>query len=83
MKKLLLRAFLLLLALLMVIPFAGCQETPKPQETNPVTTPSTDPDTDSMGSEPTDTDPTGETNPQEGPDLPEKNYGNREFLMVI
>ena len=76
MKKMMLRAFLLLLALLMVIPFAGCQETPAPQETNPVT----DPDTDPTGSDP-ETDP--ETDPQEGPDLPEKNYGNREFLMVI
>ena len=76
MKKLILRAFLLLLTLLMVIPFAGCQETPAPQETSPVT----DPDTDPTGSDP-ETDP--ETDPQEGPDLPEKNYGNREFLMVI
>ncbi|MBQ1261659.1 MAG: hypothetical protein IIY01_01890, partial [Clostridia bacterium] len=73
MKKLILRAFLLLLTLLMVIPLASCQETPAPQETDPVT----DPDTDPTGSDP-ETDP--ETDPQEGPDLPEKNYGNREFL---
>ncbi|MBQ1963175.1 MAG: hypothetical protein II369_03555 [Clostridia bacterium] len=78
MKKMLLRAFLLLLALLMVIPFAGCQETPKPQETNPVTTPSTDPDTDGAGSEPTDTEPE-----ENGPNLPEKNYNKEEFTILM
>ncbi|MBQ5833200.1 MAG: hypothetical protein IIW36_00150, partial [Clostridia bacterium] len=78
MKKMLLRAFLLLLALLMVIPFAGCQETPKPQETNPVTTPSTDPDTDPTGSNPTDTEPE-----ENGPNLPEKNYNKEEFTILM
>ena len=63
-KKLILRAFLLLLTLLMVIPFAGCQETPEPQETNPVTDPAeTDPSTDPSGTDP-ETDP--ETNPESG-----------------
>ena len=46
-KKLTLRAFLLLLAILMVIPLASCQETPTPQETDPATDPAeTDPTTD-------------------------------------
>ena len=84
MKKLILRAFLLLLALLMVIPFAGCQETPTPQETNPVTGPNeTDPNTDPNETDP-NTDPT-DTDPEagEGPNLPQKHYGNTEFLMVI
>ncbi|MBQ5833203.1 MAG: hypothetical protein IIW36_00165 [Clostridia bacterium] len=78
MKKLLLRALLLVLALLMVIPFAGCQETPKPQETNPVTDPATDPtDTDPAGTAPTETEPA-----EKIPDLPARNYNNEEFIIL-
>ena len=74
MKRLILRVFLLLLTLLMVIPFAGCQETPAPQETNPETDPAgSDPETD-----PTETDP-GE---EEGPVLPVKNYNNDAFVIL-
>ena len=83
-NKVILRAFLLLLAILMVIPFAGCENTPDPQETDPVTTPSTDPtDTDPAGTEPTDTDPTDTEPTEEGPALPEKNFNNREFTILI
>ena len=71
MKKLILRAFLLLLAILMVIPFAGCRETPTPQETDPVTDPA---DTDFAESEPA---------AEEGPRLPETGYGGSEFLLLI
>ncbi len=78
MKKMILRAFLLLLVLLMGIPFVGCQETPKPQETNPVTTPSTDPDTDGAGSEPTDTEPE-----ENGPNLPDVSFNGTEFTILI
>ncbi|MBQ5833201.1 MAG: hypothetical protein IIW36_00155 [Clostridia bacterium] len=81
-NKVILRAFLLLLAILMVIPFAGCENTPKPQETNPVTTPSTDPDTDPTGSTPTDTEPT-DTDPQEGPNLPDMTFPGTEFTLLI
>ena len=77
MKKLILRAFLLLLALLMVIPFAGCQKTPTPQETDPVTGPAdTDPATDPEGTDP-------ETDPTEGPVLPEVTFGGSEFTILI
>ena len=83
MKKLTLRAFLLLLALLMVIPFAGCQEAPTPQETDPVTGPAdTDPDTNPS----TDPEKDPETDPEEGkdgPTLPEKNYGGEEFTILM
>ncbi|MBQ5661710.1 MAG: hypothetical protein IIV17_01580 [Clostridia bacterium] len=80
MKKLTLRAFLLLLALLMVIPFAGCQETPEPQDTDPVTDPAeTNPSTDPSGTNP-ETDP--ETNP-EGPVLPDKKFTGTEFTILI
>lgn len=49
MKKHSLRALLLLLALLTVIPFAGCRETPAPAETEPA---------ESLpGTEPTETSP--------------------------
>ena len=84
MKKLIFRAFLLLLALLTVIPFSGCQEAPDPQDTDPVTDPSTDPtDTDPSGTEPTDTEPT-DTEPEEvGPALPERNYGGEEFTILM
>ena len=80
MKKLILRAFLLLLALLMVIPFAGCQKTPTPQETDPVTGPAdTDPATDPEGTDP-ETDPEAG---KDGPTLPEKNYGGEEFTILM
>ena len=86
MKKLILRAFLLLLALLTVIPLAGCQEAPTPQETDPVTGPAeTDPDTNP----PTDPEKKPETDPEtdpgaeEGPDLPDKNFAGREFTILI
>ena len=82
MEKPIFRAFLLLLALLTVIPLAGCQEAPDPQDTDPVTEPATDPtDTDPAGTEPTDTEPT-DTKPEEGPDLPERNYNNEEFIIL-
>lgn len=83
-NKLLLRSFLLLLALLMVIPFVGCENTPDPQDTDPVTTPSTDPDTDPAGSDPTDTDPT-DTDPVDDEELslPERNYGGEEFTILM
>ena len=74
-----LRTLLLLLALLTVIPLASCQETPTPQETDPVTGPAdTDPATDPS------TDP--ETDPEagkDGPTLPEKNYGGEEFTILM
>ena len=85
MKKLILRALLLLLALLTVIPLAGCQETPTPQETDPVTgpadtDPSTDPSTDPEKNP--ETDP--ETDPaEEGPELPEVTFGGSEFTILI
>ena len=79
MKKPMLRTLLLLLALLTVIPLASCQETPTPQETDPVTGPAdTDPATDPS------TDP--ETDPEagkDGPTLPEKNYGGEEFTILM
>ena len=79
MKKLTLRAFLLLLAILMVIPFTGCQETPTPQETDPVTDPAeTDPTTDPS----TDPETDPETNP-EGPNLPDEKFNGTEFTILI
>ena len=84
MKKLIFRAFLLLLALLMVLPFAGCQEAPDPQETDPVTDPATDPtDTDPAGTEPTDTAPTDTEPTEEGPDLPDVRFNGTEFTILI
>ena len=74
MKKLILRAFLLLLTLLMVIPLAGCQETPAPQETDPVTDPATDPE---------GTDPETDPGAEDGPNLPVKNYGGEEFTILM
>ena len=87
MKKPIFRAFLLLLALLTVIPLAGCQEATDPQDTDPVTEPATEPtDTDPAGTEPTDTEPTDtdptDTEPEEVPDLPERNYNNEEFIIL-
>ena len=79
MKKPTFRALLLLLALLTVIPLAACQEAPTPQETDPVTDPvETDPATDPAETDPTETEPA-----EDGPALPNKNYGNKEFLIVI
>ena len=84
MKKLIFRAFLLLLALLMVLPFAGCQEVPDPQETDPVTDPATDPtDTDPAETGPTDTDPTDTEPPEKGPDLPDVSFNGTEFTILI
>lgn len=84
MKKLTFRAFLLLLALLTVIPLASCQEAPTPAETDPAETdPATNPtETDPAETDPAETNPT-ETEPEEAaPILPEKNYNNDEFIIL-
>ena len=76
-----------LLALVMLFTFVGCQETPAdPAQTDPA---QTDPvDTDPTESNPTESNPTesdpAETDPpEEGPDLPEVNYGNTVFTILI
>lgn len=81
MKKTVLRVFLLILALLTVIPFAGCESAPSSQDTDPATAPSTEPATDPTDIEPTETEPA--TEPEDGPDLPELNFGGREFTMLL
>ena len=81
------RISVFLLALLMLFSFVGCQETPTtPADTDPAQTDpaQTNPvDTDPTDSTPMDSDPV-ETNPtEEGPDLPEVNYGNSIFTILI
>ena len=78
-----LRALLLLLALLTVIPLASCQEAPTPQETDPVTGPAeTDPSTDPSTDPEKDPETDPETDPTEGPVLPTVHYGNSEFVIL-
>lgn len=87
-KSTILRGFLLLLALVTLLSVVGCQQpTDVPAETDPAATEPTAPgETDPEG--PTETDP-AETDPEEtdpeeeGPGLPEVNYGNSEFDILI
>lgn len=86
MKKTGLRVFLVLLAMLMVIPLASCQDAPDTAETAPSTNPEADPstgekDTGENGGN-TDEDP-AETEVEElTPDLPEKSFNNEEFVIL-
>ena len=76
-----------LLALVMLFTFVGCQETPAdPAQTDPAQTDpaQTDPvDTDPTESNPTESDPAETDPPEEGPNLPEVNYGNTVFTILI
>lgn len=80
MKKNLFRAFLFLLAFLTVIPFTGCEKTPADTAE---TAPSTTPETEAESERGTEGEGESEDGEDRGPILPEKGYGDSEFLILI